>query len=186
MQNLRLLSILGSTKTGSSNSKLVNHVEQLSLKLKGFKCNWDNFDLATLPYFNPDMELSPSTDKSGKDDVFQFREKISKADAILISTPEYVFSLPGVLKNALEWLVSTTLLTDKPMCLITAAASGIKAKEVLELIIQTLGGRFNEHTSILIQGVSGKIKPDGSITDPAINKILVDMLKAWTELIPSA
>ena len=68
-----------------------------------------------------------------------FRKSIEEADAVLICTPEYVFSLPGILKNALEWTVSTTVFSDKPTALLTASSSGEKAHESLLLVMKTLG-----------------------------------------------
>jgi NAD(P)H-dependent FMN reductase len=59
--------------------------------------------------------------------LLAFRKKIEDADGVLICTPEYVYSLPGSLKNAVEWMVSTTLFTDKPAALITAASSGTES-----------------------------------------------------------
>ncbi len=54
--------------------------------------------------------------------VLAFRKQIAAADGVLICTPEYVFTLPGSLKNALEWCVSTTIFSQKPTGLITASA----------------------------------------------------------------
>jgi NAD(P)H-dependent FMN reductase len=115
--------------------------------------------------------------------VQQLRDKIQAADGVLICTPEYVFSLPGILKNALEWLVSTTVLTNKPMALITAAASGDKAKESLELIVRTLGGRFTADTSIHIRGIAGKFNSEGILEDPTVITRLKNLYQQWLELI---
>jgi len=115
--------------------------------------------------------------------VQQLREKVAQADAVVICTPEYIFSLPGILKNALEWLVSTTVLSDKPMALITAAASGDRAKESLELIVKTLGGRFTEKTSIHIRGIAGKFDTEGRLKDPEVIALLNKLIISLKELI---
>lgn len=115
--------------------------------------------------------------------VQQLRDKVAGADAVVICTPEYIFSLPGILKNALEWLVATTVLSDKPMALITAAASGDKAKESLELIIKTLGGKFNQDTSIHIRRIAGKFDSNGQLNDPSVIASLQKLLLALKELI---
>lgn len=114
----------------------------------------------TLPHFNPDLdnEHLPKT-------VESFREKIAKAEGIIICTPEYVFSLPGSLKNALEWNVSTTLFSKKPMALIVAAASGEKAMESLNLIMTTLEANIAEKSKLLIRGAKGKVDAQGNIMD---------------------
>lgn len=74
----------------------------------------------------------------------------------MISTPEYIFSIPSGLKNAIEWCVSTNVFSDKPLGLITASANGLKGHEVLQMIMRTLETRFNENTLLLIQGIKGK------------------------------
>ena len=69
--------------------------------------------IAALPYFNPDLddeELPPC--------VENFPPRIEEAAGALICTPEYVFSLPGTLKNALDRTVSTTVFSDKPVAII--------------------------------------------------------------------
>lgn len=115
--------------------------------------------------------------------VQQLREKVAAADAVIICSPEYVFSLPGILKNALEWLVATTVLSEKPMALIIAAASGDKAKESLELIVKTLGGKFTDKTSIRIRGIAGKFDSNGQLTDPEAIASLQQLLFALKALI---
>ncbi|MCW3124402.1 MAG: putative NADPH-dependent reductase, partial [Bacteroidetes bacterium] len=91
------------------------------------------------------------------------------------TTPEYVFSLPGVLKNALEWTVSTRVWADKPVALITAAASGEKAHESLQLIMKTIEAKFDESTTLLIQGAKGKVGKDEKV-DEQTTKQLSDLL----------
>ena len=112
--------------------------------------------------------------------VQQLREKVAAADAVIICSPEYVFSLPGILKNALEWLVSTTLLTGKPTGLLIAAASGEKALEQLGLILKTLGANYSAETVLLIKGIKGKIL-DGIIDDPDLIEKLQTFIRVLYE-----
>lgn len=113
--------------------------------------------LAQLPYFNPDIETPRS--------VVDFINKIEQADAVLICTPEYVFSLPGVLKNALEWTVATTVFLNKPIATIIAASSGQHAHESLSLIMHTFGAIFNEQATLVIRGAKSKLSPQGDVID---------------------
>lgn len=129
--------------------------------------------LNELPYFNPDIDdtmISPV--------VKEFRQRIDSANGVLICTPEYVFSLPGILKNAIEWTVSTVVFSEKPVALITASASGEKAHESLNLIMRTLYGRVSEETSLLIKGAKGKIK-EGVITDQNLLNQLDSLMQAF-------
>src|SRR5690606_27127623 len=118
--------------------------------------------------------------------VIAFRQKIEAADGVIICTPEYVCSLPGALKNASEWTVSTTVFTDKPLTLITAAASGEIAQESIQLIMGTLMGKFVSETCLLIKGVKGKVNSNkGEITDDVtedlLNRTMQSFLKSMDE-----
>ena len=69
------------------------------------------------------------------------------------------------LKNAIEWCVSTTVFSDKPVGIITASASGEKAHEELKLIMQTVQAIVHEETCLLIKGVKGKVGEEGEMID---------------------
>ena len=113
-----------------------------------------------LPYFNPDLDT-----ETPPQSVIEFRNRIANADGVLICTPEYVFSLPGILKNAIEWNVSTVLFSKKPVALIVASASGEKAFESLDLVMTTLESTIAEDAKLLIKGVKGKVGKAGEIID---------------------
>lgn len=197
MADINLLVLIGSIKGQSSNHKLIRFLEK-EYADKDVKINWEIFPIAELPFFNPDLDKTPQASintgpalPSNENPlpnklppiVEAFRKKLGAAGSIMICTPEYVFSLPGVLKNALEWLVSTTVLSNKQVALITAAASGEKAKQVLELIIRTLGGIVPEECSILIQGIAGKFNQQGELADPitiaALHQFMDNFIQ-WT------
>ncbi len=156
--------INGSASRNSSNEKLIDNFARLTKDI--FCLTIFNY-LKTLPHFDPEL----STDKT-PNVILEFRDNIKNADGILICTPEYVFSIPSGLKNAIEWCVSTTVFTDKPIGLITASASGQKGHEELQLIMKTVMTKFTNETTLLIQGVKGKINEQGEITD---NKTLEDL-----------
>ena len=73
--------------------------------------------------------------------------------------------MPGALKNAIEWCVSTTIFSEKPVALITASASGAKAHESLQLVMKTIYADLRQETQLLIQGAKGKVNDNGEITD---------------------
>lgn len=114
--------------------------------------------------------------------IISLREKISKADGVVICSPEYVFSIPSGLKNLLEWCVSTTVFSEKPVGLITASASGVKGHEELKLIMETIQATFIEETTLLIQGIKGKVNPEGQITDQITINRLTEFLTAFVNL----
>ena len=153
----KILAISGSTRRNSSNEFILNFIAErygdtMDLEL------YAGIDL--LPHFNPDLDQADVPPV-----VEEFRDKISAADGVLFCTPEYVFSLPGSLKNAIEWTVSTTVFTDKPTAYIIASASGEAAFASLDLILTTLQARIGQNSRLLIQGVKGKVGKSGLITD---------------------
>lgn len=157
MKKIKIFAITGSTRKNSSNFKILKYISE-SIK-SDFEVNIFE-DLVTIPHFDPDLDT-----ETPPQEVESFRNKITEADGIIICTPEYVFSLPGSLKNALEWYVSTTIFSDKKMGLITASASGEMTHDQLSLIMKTLEAKFDDNTQLLIQGIRGKINNEGKITD---------------------
>lgn len=144
-----IFAIIGSASENSTNQRLV---EFLADSTKS-ELNWIIFnELKSLPHFDPELSVN-NTPK----EIIAFRKQIEEADGILICTPEYVFSIPSGLKNAVEWCVSTTVFSEKPTGLITASAQGEKAHEELQLIMKTLMANFTPETTLLISGAKGKI-----------------------------
>lgn len=180
MKKKTIVILQGSLKTDSSNQQLVEWIRLNTTDL----LDWNlSLPLDQLPYFNPDLD-GADTGKDIPTNVLQLRSQLAQADGILVVSPEYVFSLPGVLKNALEWLVSTTTLTDKPTGLLIAAASGEKAQEQLTLLLSTLGAKFEPETMLLIKGIKGKILA-GEIGDPTLAQELKRFSQALYELVSS-
>jgi NAD(P)H-dependent FMN reductase len=102
MQRKKVLAISGSTRKESSNLQIIKAIARLSAD----SLDMDIFqELDSLPHFNPDLDGDQAPPV-----ITAFRHRISEAAGVLICTPEYVFSLPGSLKNAIEWMVSTTTL----------------------------------------------------------------------------
>ena len=151
----KLLAICGSTRAKSVNLHLLHRIAEMYKKDIDFSI-FTQID--QIPHFNPDLDTDTPPEA-----VSTFRRQIEEVDGILICTPEYVYSLPGSLKNAIEWTVSTTLFTDKPTALITAASSGQKAHEALTNLMFTIGAKIGP--TLLIQAPKTKVSIDGVITD---------------------
>jgi len=170
-----VLAIIGSASKNSSNQQLVNRIGELTRN--DFHLTiFDN--LSTLPHFNPELSIAKTPSE-----ILAFRELISKADGIIICTPEYVFSIPSGLKNAIEWCVSTTIFAKKPVGLITASANGQKDHEELQLIMRTLETRFTDKTTLLIPGIKGKIASHGKLTDTETEETLHNFLLNFQQLL---
>jgi chromate reductase len=151
-----ILAICGSTRQSSANGHIINAIAKRAKD----DLNMSLYDITTLPFFNQDI-----TNEEVPFSVKDFRNAIAKADGVLICTPEYVFSLPGVLKNAIEWTVSTTVFSDKSTALITASSSGEKAHESLLLVMKTLGIKTSDELCLLISGVKAKLNSNGEVLD---------------------
>lgn len=170
-----IFAIIGSASPNSSNLALVNKLAELTSHAFDLTiCN----NLKTLPHFDPELSAG-----SAPASIVALRESIEKADGIIICTPEYVFSIPSGLKNAIEWCVSTTVFSNKPTGLITASAHGQKGHEELQLILKTLMARFTIETTLLIQGIKGKVTVDGEIKDEQTNEALLKFIKAFMALV---
>lgn len=138
-KKLIILGINGSASRNSSNLailKIIAELGQNNFELIIFD------DLTELPHFRTELTSENTPEK-----IIEFRNQIEFADGIIICTPEYVFSIPSGLKNAIEWCVSTTVLSDKPIGLITASASGEKAHLELKLIMETVQTNFTNDTT---------------------------------------
>lgn len=152
-----IFAIIGSASEDSANQKLVETFGKLLPP---------DFQLTicppikTFPHFDPELST-----ENPPEAIIKLRKAISTADGILISSPEYVFSIPSGLKNVLEWCVATTVFTNKPVGLITASAHGQKGHEELQLILKTIGATFTGDTTLLIQGVKGKVAASGQFKD---------------------
>jgi NAD(P)H-dependent FMN reductase len=166
-----VLAISGSTRKKSTNTYVLEWIRKLAN---------DQFEIEffshidSLPHFNPDLD-----DENVPDLIEELRSKIDQADGVIICTPEYVFSLPGALKNTLEWTVSTTVFSGKPVALITASGLGEKASEQLALIMSTLGANFDQQTQLLIQAARSKV--DADKIDPLTRQNLVQLINAFND-----
>jgi len=93
--------------------------------------------LGDLPHFNPDLDNATPPAA-----VAEFRMKLTEADAVLISSPEYAHGVPGVLKNALDWVVGSGEFVYKPVSLINASPRSTHAQasltETLTVMTATL------------------------------------------------
>lgn len=93
MGKYQILTLVGGISRDSINQKLFRQFEKISAG----RLELINFDISLLPFFSQDLELDPP------DSVVQFKEEIRECDGVLFITPEYNRSLPGVLKNAIDW-----------------------------------------------------------------------------------
>ena len=110
---MTILGISGSLRTGSTNAQVLEAVGRL-LPASAHLTLFDGLD--ELPHFSPERDTG-----NVPDSVQTLRKAIAQSQAVIICTPEYAFGIPGVLKNALDWCVSTVLFDQKPLAAISAS-----------------------------------------------------------------
>src|ERR1700750_2522295 len=114
--NKNILAISGSLRSESSNHAILRALGDMMTADINYKIY---NGISDIPAFDPglDNENSPSA-------VTSFRKQLSDADGIIICTPEYAYGVPGALKNAIDWTVSSASFSGKPTALITASTGG--------------------------------------------------------------
>jgi len=132
-------------------------------------------ELAQIPPFD-DSQETPTP-------VVHFRHLLQAADGIFICTPEYAFGVSGVLKNALDWTVSSGELVSKPLALVTAATGGEKAHAALLLTFTALSSAIPPGGDLVISYVRSKLNAGGDITDTATAQQLQLVLNALVDSI---
>jgi chromate reductase len=142
------------------------------------------FDLEGIPPFNQDFEQKPP------ERVKQFKQGIKAADAILIATPEYNYSIPGVLKNAIDWAsrpYGDNAFEDKPVAIMSASGSmlgGARAQYHLRQTFVWLNMHSLERPEVIVNFADKKIDKNGKVTDEETRKRIRELLEAlisWTK-----
>jgi chromate reductase, NAD(P)H dehydrogenase (quinone) len=172
-----IVALCGSTRQYSSNHNLINTLremakEKLSISLHA--------DIDKLPHFNPDLDAEGGEILAS---VAEFRNAIQSADGILICTPEYAMGVPGTLKNAIDWTVSSCQFLGKPTALITASSLGEKGHASLMETLHILDAHIPSETQLIISGIRNKLDAHGNISDDATFAKLNALLTAFTELV---
>ena len=174
---IKLLAISGSTRKSSSNLNLIKAIAGLTTEVFTITI----FDsLTELPHFNPDID-----NEGVPEQVTSFRQQLRNADGILICTPEYAIGVPGTLKNAIDWTVSSMEFSQKPVALITASLSGGRAHQSLLGTLLIIEARMTKDTQLLISSIKTKVSSDCKITDPENLNSINKLTKSMTEMIIS-
>src|SRR3978361_141918 len=113
---VRILAVCGSLRAESKNRAVLEAAQLLAPTGVEVVLDWS---LATLPHYNPDLDTLDGA--SLPREASEWRALVARADGILISSPEYAHGVPGVLKNALDWLVSSTEFPGMPVALLGAS-----------------------------------------------------------------
>jgi len=176
---LRILAISGSLRKGSSNTAVIEALAQLAP---------DEIEVAIyaglgdLPPFNPDLDDAPLPA------VDAFRSDLERSAAVLISSPEYAHGVPGVLKNALDWVVGSGELIDKPVALVNASPRSTFAHAQLIETLTTMSATIVPEASITLT-LAGRPSDAAAViadrsTADALRSALTSLAQAARHLAP--
>ena len=136
--------------------------------------------LAQLPPFNPDVD-----DADAPAPVLALRVEVNDSDAVLISSPEYAHGVPGVLKNALDWLVASGEFIDKPVAVINASSRATHARASLLETLRMMSARVVESACVTLPLDGRPANPGALAADPTFARDLQAALDALAGAVPT-
>lgn len=178
---MELLAIPGSVRSGSYNLALLNSMSELSSE----NTHITVFDrMKDIPPFDPDLgELEPP------EAVTYLMSMIKGSDGVIFSTPEYAHGIPGVLKNALDWLVSSDVLVLKPVVVASVSTSGlggIRAHTPLILVLSAMNSNVLVEGSINVPYASNQFDANNHLKDDLTKMAIGVSLAALERAIRNA
>jgi chromate reductase len=170
---MKLLAVSGSLRRDSHNTKLLRAAEELVPAVMEFQV-WDR--LKEIPPYDEEDDVEPAPPA-----VAAFRTAIAEADAILFSTPEYNSSIPGQLKNAIDWAsrpLATNPLRNKPVAVVgasTGAFGAVWAQAELRKVLGATGARVVD-ADVALGHAHTKFDQEGELIDEAARDQLADVV----------
>jgi len=182
---VRVLGISGSLRRGSFNTAALRAVQELAPA----GMTIETFDIAPIPLYNEDVRQQgfPSP-------VEELRRRIKQADGFLIATPEYNYSIPGVLKNAIDWASRPPEqpFDGKPIAIMGASPGSLgsaRAQYHLRQCFLFLNAHLLNRPEVMITQAQTKFDADGKLTDQTTRDFIAALLasfKAWILRMRSA
>lgn len=176
---VKIFGFAGSLRQGSYNKALIRAAQEVSPE----DARLEVFDLEGIPLFNQDYEYEPPETVRG------FKTGIRSADAILIATPEYNYSIPGVLKNAIDWAsrpFGDNAFDDKPVAAMSASVGmlgGVRAQYHLRQTFVYLNMHPVNQPEVMMPFAGERVDDYGRITDGKTKELirqLLERLVDWT------
>ncbi|WP_424356805.1 NADPH-dependent FMN reductase [Methanocella sp. MCL-LM] len=184
-KNIEILGFAGSLRKGSYNKALL----RAALEQVPPGAELEVFDLEGIPPYNQDLDVRMP------DIVNAFKSKIKAADAILIATPEYNYSMPGVLKNAIDWAsrpIGDNSFDDKPVAIMSASIgmlAGARAQYHLRQTFVYINMHPVNRPEVMVPFAADKIDSTGNVTDEKTRRKIRELLESlvvWTKRLKSA
>jgi NAD(P)H-dependent FMN reductase len=168
---MQILAISGSLRAASTNTTLLKAAaamapEDVTLSL------YDG--LGDLPPFNPDVDKDPAHAA-----VAEFRSQLRESAGVIFSTPEYAHGVPGVLKNALDWVVASGELYEKPVALFSASPRAGYAQASLVETLTVMSARIVPEACIVAPLLGKNLDEDDVIAQADLSRAVRSALKAF-------
>ena len=177
---MQILGIAGSLRKASYNAGVLRAAQQLAPP----EVTFNTFDLSPIPVYNQDLDATPPAA------VTQFKAAIRAADAIVIATPEYNYSVPGILKNAIDWAsrpYGDSAWLNKPIALMGASVGTFgtaRAQYHLRQSFIFLDAYVLNQPEVMISNASQRFDKDGNLTDDKTKEFIkaqLEALVAWAK-----
>ncbi|MDP3030581.1 MAG: NAD(P)H-dependent oxidoreductase [Rhodocyclaceae bacterium] len=178
MKKLNILGIVGSLRKASYNRSALKAAQELV----PVGAVLELIELHDIPVFDQDSEMNPPAS------VVEFKRQILAADAILFATPEYNYSVPGVLKNAIDWAsrpYGESAWLGKPAAIMGASAGSLgtaRAQYHLRQILVALNMPVVNQPEVMIGNAAQRVGLDGKLTDETTRKFIRELLVALVKL----
>ena len=175
---MKVLAISGSLRRDSYNTKLLRSAEELLPPDAEFVL-YDG--LKEIPAYDQDDDVQP-----GPPAVEALREAVADADVVLFATPEYNSSVPGFLKNALDWVsrpLATNAIRNKPVAVVgasTGAFGAVWAQAELRKSLAAMGARVVD-AEVAVGHAPTRFREDGSLEDESLQEQLEETVQALVE-----
>ena len=179
----RILGISGSLRAGSFNTALLRAAREVA----GGDVEFDTATLHGIPLYDGDAEARDGEPEA----VAILKRQIIASDGVLLVTPEYNNGIPGVFKNAIDWLSRPAaeipaVFGDRPVALVGASAGGfgtILAQDAWLPVLRTLGSRFWAGGRLLVSRAGQAFDADGRLVDERTRAQLAQFLAAYRDSI---
>ena len=175
---IHVLGFSGSLRKGSYNTALLRAAQGLLPE----GVTLEIFDIAHIPLYNQDAEQTGLSEA-----VLHFKERIAAADALLIATPEYNYSIPGVLKNAIDSASRNPNAFDEKPVAFMGASMGMLGSARSQYHLRQVCVYLNMHPinkpEVLVAAAHEKFDAEGNLTDEIARKLITGLLKSladWT------
>lgn len=185
MTDIRILGISGSLRAGSLNTALLRAAQ----KHAPAGVTIDLYDgLAELPYYNGDLDTEENLPVQAR----ELRDLIRAADGVLIATPEYNYSIPGGLKNAIDWASrpsATSSLLHKPMAIMGAAPTNfgtVRAQLALRQVFVWTHSDVVVKPEVMVFRAHERFDEAGNLIDEGTITLVIELVDALAAKIRNA